>query len=127
MKRFFLCVGLLILSTELMAEPAGVGQMIETSSVWRLFLSLGLLVALIPLVIWGLKRVQGLQGKLSKSAIRVVATQSIGAKERLLLVEVENQKFLLGATAQNIVCLKEFDSSGAQFAELMNEQLVDEK
>lgn len=115
------------MSSNLLAEPAGMGEMLETSSVWRLFLALGFLIALIPLVIWGLKRVQGLQNKLSKSDIRVLASQSVGTKERLLLVEVQNQRFLLGATAQNITCLKEFDNAGAQFAELMNEQLVDEK
>lgn len=109
------------------AAPAGMVEIAGASSIWRLFFALALLIAFIPLVIWGLKRLQGLQHKLSKSEISIVSTQSVGAKERLLLVEVEGKRLLLGATAQSITCLKEFDLKGSQFAELMDEQLNNEK
>lgn len=108
------------------AAPAGMAEIASTSSLWRLFLALGLLIAFIPLVIWGLKRLQGLQHKFSKSDIAVVATQSVGPKERILLVEVDGRRLLLGATAHSITCLKELGSTGDQFAELMDEQLKHE-
>lgn len=101
--------------------------MADASSIWRLFLALAFLIALIPLVIWGLKRLQGLQHKLSKSDIQIIASQSIGTKEKLILVEVQGKRLLLGATAHNITCLNEFEANGNQFAELMNEQLANEK
>ncbi|WP_231872630.1 flagellar biosynthetic protein FliO [Marinomonas gallaica] len=101
--------------------------MADTSSIWRLFFALAFLIALIPLVIWGLKRLQGLQLKLSKSEIQILASQSIGTKEKLILVEVQGKRMLLGATANSITCLSEFDSTGNQFAEMMNEQLTNEK
>lgn len=111
----------------MVAAPAGMVEIADTSSIWRLFLALGLLIALIPLVIWGLKRLQGLQHKLSKSEITLVSTQSVGPKERLLLVEVDGRRLLLGATSQSITCLKELNGSGGQFADLMDEQLKHDK
>ncbi|WP_231886202.1 flagellar biosynthetic protein FliO [Marinomonas atlantica] len=101
--------------------------MADTSSIWRLFFALAFLIALIPAVIWGLKRLQGLQHKLSKSEIQIIAIQSIGTKEKLILVEVQGKRMLLGATANHITCLNEFDSAGSQFAEMMSEQLANEK
>ncbi|RDL43648.1 flagellar biosynthetic protein FliO [Marinomonas piezotolerans] len=117
----------LLLSTVAFAEPLGMAKIADTSSVWRLFLALGFLVALIPLVIWGLKRLQGLQHKLSKSEIRVIATHPIGTKERLLLIEVDGKRLLIGATAQQITCLKELGRTEADFADILSEQISDEK
>ncbi|WP_197464533.1 flagellar biosynthetic protein FliO [Marinomonas aquimarina] len=101
--------------------------MADASSIWRLFLALAFLMILIPLVIWGLKRLQGLQHKLSKSEIQIIASQSIGTKEKLILVEVQGKRLLLGSTPQSITCLNEFEANANQFAELMNEQLANEK
>lgn len=121
----FSCLFLMSFSAH--AESVNVSQMAGASSIWRLFLALGLLIALIPLVIWGLKRLQGLQYKLSKSDIRVVAAHPITAKERLLLVEVDGRRLLLGATSHQITCLKELGRTDSEFADLMTEQLSDEK
>ncbi|WP_141656797.1 flagellar biosynthetic protein FliO [Marinomonas fungiae] len=110
------------------SEPYSGGiKMADASSIWRVFLALAFLIVLIPLVIWGLKRLQGLQHKLSKSEIQIIASQSIGTKEKLILVEVQGKRLLLGATAHSITCLNEFEANGNQFAELMNEQLANEK
>lgn len=128
MVRITTLIGLSLISLSAFAEPySGSIKMADTSSIWRLFLALAFLVALIPLVIWGLKRLQGLQHKLSKSEIQIIASQSIGTKEKLILVEVQGKRLLLGATAQSITCLNEFEANGNQFAELMNEQLANEK
>lgn len=128
MTRYLFVLSAIFFSVGLSAEPYSSGiKMADASSIWRLFLALAVLVALIPLVIWGLKRLQGLQTKLSKSEIQIVATQSIGPKEKLVLVEVQGKRLLLGATANSITCLNEFDSNGNQFADLMSEQLTNEK
>lgn len=126
MNYFLAIVVLLTGASSVAAAPAGMAEIANTSSLWRLFLALGLLIALIPLVIWGLKRLQGLQHKFSKSEIAVVASQSVGPKERIILVEVDGRRLLLGATTHSITCLKELGSSGDHFAELMDEQLKHE-
>lgn len=128
MVRLTSFIAFLLLPVVVSAEPYSGGiKMADASSIWRLFLALAFLIALIPLVIWGLKRLQGLQHKLSKSEIQIIASQSIGAKEKLILVEVQGKRLLLGATAHNITCLNESEANGSQFAELMNEQLANEK
>lgn len=118
---------LALISQSAWSAGSSVGQFADSSAVWRLVLALLLLVVLIPLVLWGLKKLQGLQHKFVKSDIAVIATQTVGPKERLLLVEVAGKRLLLGATAHQITCLKEFDRPGEQFAELIDEQLHNEK
>ncbi|MBJ7549250.1 flagellar biosynthetic protein FliO [Marinomonas ostreistagni] len=128
MGRLVLALAISFMSYSVQSEPFSGGvKLAEASSVWRLFFALAFLLVLIPAVIWGLKRLQGLQHKLSKSEIQIIASQSIGAKEKLLLVEVQGKRMLIGATASSITRLREFDSNGEQFAELMSEQLTNEK
>lgn len=128
MIRIVSLIVLSLLSWSVIAEPYSGGiKMADASSIWRVFLALAFLIVLIPLVILGLKRLQGLQHKFSKSEIQIIATQSLGTKEKLVLVEVQGKRLLLGVTAQNITCLNELEANGNQFAELMNEQLANEK
>jgi|10_taG_2_1085330.scaffolds.fasta_scaffold412661_1 flagellar protein FliO/FliZ len=44
------------------------------------------------------------------SGMKVLSSVSLGAKERLVIVEVGGQKLLLGVTQQRIDCLKELPS-----------------
>lgn len=128
MLQLFLLISGSIISLHSAASPYEGGlQMADASSIWRLFFALAFLIVLIPLVIFGLKRLQGLQHKFSKSEIQIIASQSIGTKERLLLIEVQGKRLLIGATSNSITCLREFDNRGDQFAELMSEQLSDDK
>ncbi len=81
-----------------------------TSSSWLPALWFLAIVALIPLVLWLLKR-SPLQGGLVQRGTKVVGSTYLGPGQRLLTVEVgegETRRWLLlGATAQQINLLTE--------------------
>lgn len=68
--------------------------------------ALALIVLLLVVLAWtarrsGLaRRLQGAQGSMT-----LVATQSLGPRERLVLVDVGEQRLVLGVTASQITCL----------------------
>ena len=97
-------------------ESASVSIM-DASSIWRLSLSLLLLVLIIPALLWGLKRLQRVQHKFSRSKIQVVESQAVGAKERVLIVEVEGKRLLLGVTSQQISVLTDLKPYSGGFAD----------
>ncbi|MDH4046666.1 MAG: flagellar biosynthetic protein FliO [Gammaproteobacteria bacterium] len=66
--------------------------------------SLILVVGVILLVGWLYARAQGFRGS-SGNAISVVASRSLGAKERILVVDVGGTQLVLGMTASNIQAL----------------------
>jgi flagellar protein FliO/FliZ len=79
-------------------------------SVWpTALLTLLGIVLLIVVLGWLARRVSG--GHLASSRqMKVVATLPMGARERLVLVEVAGQQLLLGVTAQSISHLHTFDT-----------------
>lgn len=129
MVKFVIALmSLSVFSSLALAQPyEGSVQMADASSVWRLFFALGFLVILIPLVIFGLKRLQNLQHKFSKSEIHIVASQSLGTKEKLLLVEVQGERLLLGCTSSGITCLKTFNLNREPFSDVLKQELENEK
>ncbi len=106
-----------------MASPylyaAGVQEMSAATSIWKVVLSLVFVIAFIPACLWLMKRFQLTQMKLGQSDIKVVNVQSLGAKEKLMLVEVEGERLLIGVTAHSISHLKSFPSHGTSFASMM--------
>jgi flagellar protein FliO/FliZ len=97
--------------------------MAEASSLWKMFLSLSVVLILIPLLLFAYKKLQSLQLGAGRSIIKIVSVQSLGAKEKLVLVEVENQRLLLGVTANSITKIKEFTDTSS-FNELLEEENV---
>ena len=70
----------------------------------RYFHAVLVLVVLVPfivLVIYLLKRFSGLAAH-EKNGLRILKSQTLGAKERLVLVEVEGIQLLLGVTSQSV-------------------------
>lgn len=90
-------------------------------SIWKVVGSLLFIIAFIPLTLWLVKKFQLAQMKLSQSEIKVVSVQSLGTKEKLMLVEVEGERMLLGVTSQSINHLKSFSSNARTFATMMDE------
>lgn len=76
-----------------------VGQIVQ------LLLGLGLVVALIFGLAWLLRRLQNQAGPRGNQAIQLLASQPLGARERLLLVQVGQEQVLLGLTAGRITPL----------------------
>lgn len=99
----------------------GVQEMSATSSVWKVVVSLVFVIAFIPACLWLMKRFQFAQMKLGQSDIKVVHVQSLGAKEKLMLVEVEGERLLIGVTSHTISHLKSFPSKANSFASMLEE------
>ena len=102
-------------------HAVGVQDMSATSSIWKVVVSLVFVVAFIPACLWLMKRFQFAQMKLGQSDIKVVNVQSLGAKEKLMLVEVEGERILIGVTAHTISHLRSFPPKMSSFASVMEE------
>ncbi|MBN0986832.1 flagellar biosynthetic protein FliO [Amphritea pacifica] len=88
-------------SRPVVADPVNAG------SVMQLLAGLILVVALILLLGWLVKRYSGLPGQ--NRALRVVATLPLSTRERLVLVQAGEQQLLLGVTPGQVNLLKSYD------------------
>ena len=103
-------------------RASGVDDIAAVSPVWKMLLSLVIVVALIPVFLFGVKKLQSVQLKLGKaSAIQVMTVQSLGTKEKLVIVEVDGQRLLLGVTANSIALLKDLGAKDS-FSKLIDEE-----
>ena len=91
------------------------------SSIWKVVVSLVFIVAFIPACLWLMKRFQMAQMKLGQSDIKIVNVQSLGAKEKLMLVEVEGERMLIGVTSHTISNLRTFPPNKGGFASVMED------
>lgn len=67
--------------------------------------ALALIILVMVLLAWAARR-SGIAGRFNDgSLIAVVASKSLGARERIVLIDVEDQRLVLGVTATQIVCL----------------------
>lgn len=68
--------------------------------------ALALIVLLMAALAWAARR-SGLTRRLNdaRGTMTLVATQSLGPRERLVLVDVGEQRLVLGVTATQITCL----------------------
>ncbi|EPF6109822.1 flagellar biosynthetic protein FliO [Enterobacter cloacae] len=68
--------------------------------------ALALIILLMVVMAWAARR-SGLARRLNDAQgnITLVATQSLGPRERLVLVDVGEQRLVLGVTASQITCL----------------------
>lgn len=68
--------------------------------------ALALIILLMVVMAWAARR-SGLARRLNNAQgnITLVATQSLGPRERLVLVDVGEQRLVLGVTASQITCL----------------------
>lgn len=70
--------------------------------------SLLMVVAAVVVVGWLYSKSQGVRGT-ANDAISIVASQALGPKERILLIEVGGKQIVLGMTAQQVQTLHVFD------------------
>ncbi|MCB5161973.1 flagellar biosynthetic protein FliO [Marinomonas algarum] len=92
-----------------------------TSSLWKVTASLVFVIAFIPACLWLVKRFQLTQMRLGQSAIKVVQVQSLGAKEKIMLVEVEGERLLIGVTANGITHIKDLPKHPSTFAKELDD------
>ena len=103
-------LGFLAPLTALAAEPqvavtpvlANSGSV--SSQLGQMLLGLLLVIGLIFMLAWLLRRVQQI-GPRSNQVIKLLASQALGPRERLVLVQVGNEQVLLGLSAGRITPL----------------------
>ncbi|OOW73642.1 flagellar protein, partial [Xanthomonas axonopodis pv. martyniicola] len=98
-------IGLLAAAAPVAAKATQVGAQAPSSpSLFGAVFALLLVLALIVGLGWLLKRMPG-SGFRSTEGLRVVTSLAVGAKERVVVVEVNGQQLLLGVTAGGISTL----------------------
>nr|WP_225444350.1 flagellar biosynthetic protein FliO [Pseudomarimonas arenosa] len=65
-------------------------------------------VALILLLAWLIRRLPGIQMR-GHSQLRVVASLSLGVRERVVVVEIGEQQWVLGVTAEQVALIDRLD------------------
>ncbi|TWR13704.1 flagellar biosynthetic protein FliO, partial [Xanthomonas vasicola] len=95
-------IGLLATVAPVAAKATQVGTQAPSSpSLFGAVFALLLVLALIVGLGWLLKRMPG-SGFRSTEGLRVVTSLAVGAKERVVVVEVNGKQLLLGVTANGI-------------------------
>lgn len=75
-------------------------------SIWPALLAFAAVIALIPAVMWVIKRLQGgLQS--GGRGIALIGGLALGPRERVALVEVQGRRFLIGVTGQSVNLIAE--------------------
>lgn len=103
--RALVFLGLLLALPAMAAEPAasmssaGMGAQMS-----KLLLGLLLVIGLIFLLAWLLRRVQQLNPR-GNQAIKLISSHALGPRERLVLVQVGSEQVLLGLSAGRITPL----------------------
>jgi flagellar protein FliO/FliZ len=80
------------------------GRIVSATSLTPLLLALLLVLALIPAAAWLLRRA-GLAQPNSAAGLRVVAQLPLGPRERVVIIEVADRRWLLGVGAAGITRL----------------------
>lgn len=112
-----------LLSSALSAHAAaGLTDVVSVSSMWQTFLSLVVVVALIPLLLLGVKKVQSWQLGGKSPELNIVKVHPLGGKERLMIVEVEGERLLLGVTAHSVSLLKNLTDPQKTFVQWVEER-----
>lgn len=84
---------------------------ISTLSNWPVVLIVLLgMIGLILVLAWFVKRFGGLSFSGNRD-IRIMSAVPVGARERIALIDVKGQQFLVGVTAQQITHLHSFDEA----------------
>lgn len=104
--RAVLGIAGLLCSLGVMAQDASPSAAVSTATATelsgqliQLLLGLLLVIGVIFLLAWLVRRIQhNLPVSKSNQAIRLIATQPLGTRERLLLVQVGKEQILLGIT-----------------------------
>lgn len=105
-------------------QAAAPQEIPSTYSIWKVVLSLAFIVVFIPACLWVVKKLQVTQMRFGQSDIRIISSQTLGAKEKVVLLEVEGEKILLGVTSHSINHLKSFSSNSKAFAQMMSDTEV---
>jgi len=111
MKQFYLSIMIVLFTMPLGAASGNVEKMhslkdgpVTTGSLLQLVLGLLLVLAVIALIAWLLRRLSGWNST-ANGALKVVATLPIGQRERVVVIQAGEQQLLIGVTAGQVEML----------------------
>ncbi len=82
--------------------------MTASPSIWPALTAFAAVLALIPIALWLLKRLQSSRLGAPQS-IAVTGGLSLGPRERIVIVESEGRRFMIGVTSHTISLISELD------------------
>jgi flagellar protein FliO/FliZ len=88
-----------------------------SGGVLKMVLGLVVVLAVMALITWGLKRVMPSVGGNKQSAISVVGGVSVGSRERVVVLEVAGRWIVVGVASGQVNGLANLDAGSSQFAE----------
>ena len=116
-----------IYAADVTAKQSKSDSMISAGSMWQTIIALAITIAIIFAVAWIIKRLnpQFRRGGYSRKIINQIA---LGPKERIVVVELENQKMIVGVTSSSVTLLKDItDAEPEQFdGENSDKKKIDE-
>jgi flagellar protein FliO/FliZ len=77
-------------------------------------LSFGFVIGLLLALLWALKKIQsqgGLKKRPSDSRIKILETASVGARQKVMLIRLDDQDVLLGITPAGIAKLHTLEAA----------------
>ena len=80
----------------------------DAPSVWPALLAFVAVTALIPIALWVLKRLQG-GNKGGARLVTLAGGLTLGPRERVVVVEADGRRWMLGVTGQSISLLAELE------------------
>ncbi|MFL0799195.1 MAG: flagellar biosynthetic protein FliO [Agarilytica sp.] len=111
--RYLISLLFAVPSIALSAEKTSSSPYDTSTMAIQVVLALAIVTASIFALAWVAKRL-GNTHLLHNQKMKLISTMALGTKEKMVLVEVEGQKLLLGVTPNNIASLHVFPSEGAQ-------------
>lgn len=111
MKRFAIIP--LLYTKYCFAEQLTYNTAISSSKIFEVFFVLAGIIFLIFVFAFLLKKTTGFS-KGHQGSIKILATTLLGHKEKVVLIQVGEQQFLIGATPNNINTLHAFEHAVSQ-------------
>lgn len=102
------------------SSAAAPPMMVSATDVLNVVGSLAMVLLAVVVLGWIYTRVQGVRGR-SGQVIQVVASQALGPKERVLIVDIAGQQLVLGVTAAGMRTLHVLDApveAGSELASM---------
>lgn len=92
---------------------------LSVSSIVNMSMGLGLVLALIFLMAWVVKRMGGMQLSGSQR-LQVLSALSVGAREKVILIQVENKRLVIGVSQGRVNTLHVLDGEFEQETKSVN-------
>lgn len=92
---------------------------LSASSIVNMFMGLGLVLALIFLMAWVVKRMGGMQIA-SSQRLQVLSALSVGTREKVVLIQVENKRLVIGVAQGQVSTLHVLDGEFENEIETVN-------